>query len=130
MAKEVGETHAFELPGFVPAYIRPLFCRGIGPFRWVALSGDPEDIRKTDEKVKELVPGVAPLHTWLDNASRRIRFQGLPRADLLGGIGRSSPHRPRLQRDGGARRDRSGIVMAATIWIQARSPVPTGRPRR
>jgi len=87
MAKEVGETHAFDFPGFVPAYIRPLFCRGIGPFRWVALSGDPEDIRKTDEKVKELLPGVSTLHTWLDNASRRIRFQGLPARICWVGLG-------------------------------------------
>ena len=87
MAKEVGETHAFDFPGFVPAYIRPLFCRGIGPFRWVALSGDPEDIRKTDDKVKELLPGVATLHTWLDNASRRIHFQGLPARICWVGLG-------------------------------------------
>ncbi|MCB1501220.1 MAG: urocanate hydratase, partial [Bauldia sp.] len=63
---------------FVPAYIRPQFCRGIGPFRWVALSGDPEDIYRTDAKVKELMPEAAPLHRWLDTARERIRFQGLP----------------------------------------------------
>nr|GFC74183.1 urocanate hydratase [Tanacetum cinerariifolium] len=66
MAKEEGVTNAFDFPGFVPAYIRPLFCRGIGPFRWAALSGNPEDIYKTDAKVKELIPDDAHLHNWLD----------------------------------------------------------------
>nr|MDT0251396.1 urocanate hydratase [Endozoicomonas sp.] len=78
MAKEVGVENAFDFPGFVPAYIRPLFCQGIGPFRWVALSGDPEDIYKTDQKVKELIPDDAHLHNWLDMARERIAFQGLP----------------------------------------------------
>ncbi|HCJ6320889.1 urocanate hydratase [Citrobacter sedlakii] len=78
MAKEMGVDNAFDFPGFVPAYIRPLFCRGIGPFRWVALSGDPEDIYKTDAKVKEIVADDAHLHRWLDMARERIRFQGLP----------------------------------------------------
>ncbi|CUS47945.1 MAG: urocanate hydratase HutU [Idiomarinaceae bacterium HL-53] len=78
MAKDVGVTNAFDFPGFVPAYIRPLFCQGIGPFRWVALSGDPEDIYKTDQKVKELMPEDAHLHNWLDMAKERIAFQGLP----------------------------------------------------
>lgn len=78
MAKEMGVDNAFDFPGFVPAYIRPLFCRGIGPFRWVALSGDPEDIYKTDGKVKEIVADDAHLHRWLDMARERIRFQGLP----------------------------------------------------
>lgn len=78
MAKDVGVAHAFDFPGFVPAYIRPLFCEGIGPFRWVALSGDPEDIYKTDEKVKELIPDNPHLHNWLDMAKERISFQGLP----------------------------------------------------
>ena len=77
-AREAGVADAFAFPGFVPAYIRPLFCRGQGPFRWVALSGDPEDIRRTDEKVKELLPGDAHLHRWLDLARERIAFQGLP----------------------------------------------------
>ena len=76
-AKEAGVTNAFDIPGFVPAYIRPLFCEGIGPFRWVALSGDPEDIALTDAKVKELVPNPH-LHRWLDMAKERIAFQGLP----------------------------------------------------
>lgn len=78
MAFEEGVTNAFDFPGFVPAYIRPLFCEGIGPFRWVALSGDPEDIYKTDAKVKELIPDDKHLHTWLDMARERIQFQGLP----------------------------------------------------
>ncbi len=78
MAKDVGVEHAFDFPGFVPAYIRPLFCEGIGPFRWVALSGDPEDIYKTDAKVKELIPDDPHLHNWLDMARERISFQGLP----------------------------------------------------
>ena len=78
VALEEGLKNAFDFPGFVPAYIRPLFCEGIGPFRWVALSGDPEDIYRTDAKVKELLPDDAHLHRWLDMARERIRFQGLP----------------------------------------------------
>ncbi len=78
MALEEGVTNAFDFPGFVPAYIRPLFCEGIGPFRWAALSGDPEDIYKTDAKVKELIPDNPHLHNWLDMAKERIAFQGLP----------------------------------------------------
>jgi len=78
VAKEEGVANAFDYPGFVPAYIRPLFCEGKGPFRWVAISGNPEDIRRTDAKVKELIPGDAHLHNWLDMAARRIAFQGLP----------------------------------------------------
>ncbi|PMX04434.1 urocanate hydratase, partial [Pseudomonas sp. FW215-R4] len=78
MAQEEGVENAFDFPGFVPAYIRPLFCRGIGPFRWAALSGDPQDIYKTDAKVKELIPDDAHLHNWLDMARERISFQGLP----------------------------------------------------
>ena len=78
MALEEGVADAFDFPGFVPAYIRPLFCEGIGPFRWVALSGDPEDIYKTDAKVKQLIPDDPHLHNWLDMARERIHFQGLP----------------------------------------------------
>ncbi|WP_226703715.1 urocanate hydratase [Microbulbifer elongatus] len=78
MAFEVGVKNAFDFPGFVPAYIRPLFCEGIGPFRWAALSGNPEDIYKTDAKVKELIPDNPQLHNWLDMARERIQFQGLP----------------------------------------------------
>ncbi|MDA5241545.1 urocanate hydratase [Agrobacterium tumefaciens] len=87
VAKEEGLENAFAFPGFVPAYIRPLFCRGIGPFRWAALSGDPEDIRKTDAKVKELTPGNKHLHNWLDMAAERIAFQGLPARICWVGLG-------------------------------------------
>jgi urocanate hydratase len=87
MAFEEGVEDAFDFPGFVPAYIRPLFCRGVGPFRWVALSGDPEDIYRTDAKVKELIPGDAHLHNWLDMARTRIRFQGLPARICWVGLG-------------------------------------------
>ncbi len=86
-AKDVGVDNAFDFPGFVPAYIRPLFCRGIGPFRWVALSGDPEDIYRTDEKVKELMPNDKALHRWLDMARKRIPFQGLPSRICWVGLG-------------------------------------------
>jgi urocanate hydratase len=87
MAKDEGVSDAFDFPGFVPAYIRPLFCRGIGPFRWVALSGDPDDIAKTDAKMKELIPGDAQLHHWLDMAKERIAFQGLPARICWIGLG-------------------------------------------
>ncbi|EEH28481.1 urocanate hydratase [Burkholderia pseudomallei Pakistan 9] len=113
MALEMGVENAFDFPGFVPAYIRPLFCEGKGPFRWVALSGDPEDIYKTDRKVKELIPDDAHLHNWLDMARERIAFQGAARADLLGRRERSLSSRPGVQRDGedgraeGADRDRA-----------------------
>jgi len=87
MAFEEGVADAFDFPGFVPAYIRPLFCRGIGPFRWAALSGDPEDIFKTDAKVKELMPDDKHLHIWLDMARTRIKFQGLPARICWVGLG-------------------------------------------
>jgi urocanate hydratase len=87
VAKDEGLETAFAFPGFVPAYIRPLFCRGIGPFRWVALSGDPEDIYKTDAKVKELIPDDKHLHHWLDMARERISFQGLPARICWVGLG-------------------------------------------
>ena len=87
VALEEGVGDAFAFPGFVPAYIRPLFCRGIGPFRWAALSGDPEDIRRTDAKVRELIPGDRHLHRWLDMAGERIRFQGLPARICWVGLG-------------------------------------------
>ena len=83
----MGVTHAFDFPGFVPAYVRPLFCRGIGPFRWVALSGDPEDIYRTDQRVKELIPDDPHLHRWLDMARERIAFQGLPARICWVGLG-------------------------------------------
>lgn len=87
VALEEGLENAFAFPGFVPAYIRPLFCRGIGPFRWAALSGDPEDIFKTDQKVKELLPDDTHLHNWLDMARARISFQGLPARICWVGLG-------------------------------------------
>ena len=87
MARETGVDDAFDFPGFVPAYIRPMFCRGIGPFRWAALSGDPEDIYRTDEKVKALMPDHPHLHNWLDMARERIRFQGLPARICWVGLG-------------------------------------------
>lgn len=87
MAKDEGCANAFDFPGFVPAYVRPLFCRGVGPFRWVALSGDPEDIYRTDAKVKELIPDDAHLHRWLDMAKERISFQGLPARICWVGLG-------------------------------------------
>ncbi len=87
VAFDEGVANAFDFPGFVPAYIRPLFCRGIGPFRWVALSGDPEDIYKTDAKVKELLPDNAALHHWLDMAREKIQFQGLPARICWVGLG-------------------------------------------
>jgi urocanate hydratase len=86
-AFDQGVKNAFDFPGFVPAYIRPLFCRGVGPFRWVALSGDPEDIYKTDAKVKELIPDDPHLHNWLDMAKTRISFQGLPARICWVGLG-------------------------------------------
>ncbi len=87
VALEEGVENAFDFPGFVPAYVRPLFCRGIGPFRWAALSGDPEDIYATDRKVKELIPDDAHLHNWLDMAAERIQFQGLPARICWVGLG-------------------------------------------
>ena len=87
VAFDEGVKNAFDFPGFVPAYVRPLFCRGKGPFRWVALSGDPEDIRKTDARMKELFPADAHLHRWLDMAGERIAFQGLPARICWIGLG-------------------------------------------
>ncbi|HEY1144766.1 MAG TPA: urocanate hydratase [Allosphingosinicella sp.] len=87
VAKDEGVENAFAFPGFVPAYVRPLFCRGIGPFRWAALSGDPEDIYRTDQKVKELIPDDPHLHRWLDMAKERIAFQGLPARICWVGLG-------------------------------------------
>ncbi|TXK66018.1 urocanate hydratase [Alkalisalibacterium limincola] len=87
MAKDEGCANAFDFPGFVPAYVRPLFCRGVGPFRWVALSGDPEDIYRTDAKVKEIIPDDPHLHRWLDMARERIAFQGLPSRICWVGLG-------------------------------------------
>ena len=86
-ALEEGVKNAFDIPGFIPAYLRPLLCRGIGPFRWVALSGDPEDIYRTDAKVKELIPDNPHLHNWIDLAQERIAFQGLPARICWVGLG-------------------------------------------
>ena len=87
VARDEGVADAFAFPGFVPAYIRPLFCRGIGPFRWAALSGNPEDIWKTDARVKQLLPDNHHLHNWLDMAKERIAFQGLPARICWVGLG-------------------------------------------
>jgi urocanate hydratase len=87
MAFDEGVADAFDFPGFVPAYIRPLFCRGVGPFRWAALSGEAEDIFTTDAKVKELIPDNPHLHNWLDMARERIHFQGLPARICWVGLG-------------------------------------------
>ena len=87
VARDQGVQRAFDIPGFVPEYIRPLFCRGIGPFRWAALSGDPADIAKTDAKVKQLIPDDPHLHHWLDMAQTRIQYQGLPARICWVGLG-------------------------------------------
>jgi urocanate hydratase len=108
-----GVKNAFDFPGFVPAYVRPLFCRGVGPFRWVALSGDPEDIYKTDQKVKELIPDDAHLHNWLDTARERIQFQGLPARICWVGLGE---------------RDRLGLAFNEMVRNgELKAPVVIGR---
>ena len=113
VAFDDGVQNAFDFPGFVPAYVRPLFCRGVGPFRWVALSGDPEDIYKTDEKVKELIPDDAHLHNWLDAARERIRFQGLPARICWVGLGQ---------------RDRLGLAFNEMVRNgELKAPVVIGR---
>ncbi|MBU8537768.1 urocanate hydratase [Falsiroseomonas tokyonensis] len=112
MAKEEGLATAFDFPGFVPAYIRPLFCRGVGPFRWAALSGDPEDIRRTDAKVKELIPDDRHLHNWLDMAQQRIAFQGLPARICWVGLGQ---------------RDRLGLAFNEMVARGEIGPIVIGR---
>jgi urocanate hydratase len=113
MAKEEGVANAFDFPGFVPAYIRPLFCRGVGPFRWCALSGDPEDIYKTDAKVKEILPHDKHLHHWLDMAREKIRFQGLPARICWIGLGE---------------RDRVGLAFNEMVAKgELKAPVVIGR---
>jgi len=108
-----GVADAFDFPGFVPAYVRPLFCRGVGPFRWVALSGDPEDIYKTDAKVKELIPDDPHLHNWLDSARERIQFQGLPARICWVGLGQ---------------RDRLGLAFNKMVRDgELKAPVVIGR---
>ena len=125
MAMEEGLDDAFDFPGFVPAYIRPLFCRGIGPFRWAALSGDPADIAATDAKVKELIPDDPHLHHWLDMAARADRLPGAAGAHLLGRPRPAPPARPRLQRDGRApanSRPRSSSAATTSIPDRVASP--------
>ncbi|MBN8712719.1 MAG: urocanate hydratase [Xanthomonadales bacterium] len=113
MAFDVGCKDAFAFPGFVPAYVRPLFCRGIGPFRWVALSGDPEDILKTDAKVKELIPDDRHLHNWLDMAEQRIHWQGLPSRICWVGLGQ---------------RDKLGLAFNAMVRSgELKGPIAIGR---
>jgi urocanate hydratase len=113
MAFDEGVSDAFDFPGFVPAYVRPLFCRGIGPFRWVALSGDPEDIYKTDARVKELLPNNRSLHHWLDMARARIKFQGLPARICWVGLGD---------------RDRLGLAFNAMVASgELKAPIVIGR---
>jgi urocanate hydratase len=113
VALDEGVKNAFDFPGFVPAYVRPLFCRGKGPFRWVALSGDPEDIRKTDAKMKELFPDDAHLHRWLDMAAERIAFQGLPARICWIGLGE---------------RQRAGLAFNAMVKSgQLKAPIVIGR---
>ena len=130
MAKDEGCENAFDFPGFVPAYVRPLFCRGIGPFRWVALSGDPEDIYKTDAKVKELIPDDAHLHRWLDMARERISFQGLPARICWVGLGLR--HKLGLAFNEMVRNGelKAPIVIGRDIWTRAAWPAPTAKPRR
>ena len=113
VAFDQGVANAFDFPGFVPAYVRPLFCRGIGPFRWAALSGDPEDIWRTDRKVKELIPDDAHLHRWLDAARDRIHFQGLPARICWVGLGQ---------------RDRLGLAFNEMVRNgELKAPVVIGR---
>jgi len=113
VAKDQGVEDAFAFPGFVPAYVRPLFCRGVGPFRWAALSGDPEDIYRTDEKVKELIPDDPHLHNWLDAARQRIHFQGLPARICWVGLGQ---------------RDRLGLAFNEMVRNgELKAPVVIGR---
>ena len=112
-AKDRGVANAFDFPGFVPAYIRPLFCKGVGPFRWVALSGDPEDIHRTDAKVKKLIPDDPHLHHWLDMARERIEFQGLPSRICWVGLGD---------------RDRLGLAFNEMVKTgELKAPVVIGR---
>ncbi len=113
MALDAGVGDAFDFPGFVPAYIRPLFCRGVGPFRWAALSGDPEDIARTDAKVKEMIPDDPHLHHWLDMAAKRISFQGLPARICWIGLGA---------------RDRVGLAFNAMVASgEVAAPIVIGR---
>ena len=118
-AKDMGVAHAFDFPGFVPAYVRPLFCRGIGPFRWAALSGDPEDIYRTDQRVKELIPDDPHLHRWLDMARERIAFQGLPARICWVGLGQRHRWAWRSIRWFGTAKSRRRSSLAAIISTAA-----------
>ena len=130
MAKDAGVADAFAFPGFVPAYMRPLFCRGYGPFRWVALSGDPADIARDRREGEGLIPDDPHLHRWLDLARGADRVPGAAGPDLLAGLG-TAPARPGLQRDGAQRRsDGARSSSAATTSTPARSRARTARPRR
>ena len=129
VAFDQGVTRAFDFPGFVPAYIRPLFCRGVGPFRWVALSGDPEDIYRTDAKVKELIPDDAHLHRWLDMARERIRFQGLPARICWVGLGSGIGWAWRSMQWWRPVNCRVPSSSVAITWIRARWPVPIAKPK-
>ncbi len=112
-ALNYGVENAFDFPGFVPAYVRPLFCRGVGPFRWVALSGDPEDIYRTDAKVKEMIPDDPHLHNWLDMAQQKIKFQGLPARICWVGLGQ---------------RDRLGLAFNKMVRDgELKAPIVIGR---
>ena len=131
MAFDMGLEHAFDFPGFVPAYIRPLFCRGIGPFRWAALSGNPEDIYKTDQRVKELIPDDPHLHNWLDMARERIAFQGLPARICWVGLGQR--HRLGLAFNEMVKQRRGRCAdrhRPRSSRFAARSPRPIARPKR
>jgi urocanate hydratase len=113
VAFDAGVKNAFDFPGFVPAYVRPLFCRGKGPFRWVALSGDAQDIHRTDAKLKELFPHDAHLHRWLDMAGERIAFQGLPSRICWLGLGE---------------RERAGLAFNAMVQSgELKAPIVIGR---
>ena len=130
-ARRPGSTDAFDYPGFVPAFIRPQFCEGRGPFRWAALSGDPADILRTDRAVLELFPDDAGLHRWIEMAQARVPFQGLPARICWLGYGERARAGLAFNelvrtRRGRARRSSSG----ATTSTRARSPRPTARPRR
>ena len=129
-ARKGGYDRAFDFPGFVPAYIRPLFCEGKGPFRWAALSGDPADIAATDKAILELFPDNERLHKWITMAGERVAFQGLPARICWLGLRRAPPRRAEVQRDGGrAASSRRRSSSAATTSTAARSPRRTARPR-
>jgi urocanate hydratase len=122
-------VNAFDYPGFVPAFIRPQFCEGRGPFRWVALSGDPADIARTDQAIRELFPDDEGLHRWLAMAEGKVPYQGLPARDLLAGLRRAGPGRLEFNRSSPPVRSARRSSSAATISTRARSPHRTARRR-